>query len=145
MITKDGYLSYLTSVVTHMLPDVSIQNTTRESLPTGPTPSLPSDWRAAAGVRRYVVSSTVGISSGTKQTSLRVPQNSQTQTYILCCNYIHYSSTHSHTLTYFVIIIFLSLEFCQVRHNGPTLFIGTHLRIPRMEVASLGKTVKLYS
>ena len=68
----------LTSVVTHILPEMSIQNMTRESStdapPTAPPPAT------GAGAIMYVVSSLVGISSGTMSISFGVPQNSHTHT-----------------------------------------------------------------
>ena len=63
-----------------MLPEVSIQNTTSDSsIPVGAPP--PSEASTAAGVIRYVVSSSVGISSCTISSSVDLPQNSQFHNY----------------------------------------------------------------
>ncbi len=72
-VTQSNPVPGLTSVVTHMLPDTSMQNITRESSTPPPcaTPSV-----AWAGAIMNVVSSLVGISSGTMSTSFVVPQNS---------------------------------------------------------------------
>ena len=66
-----------TSVVTHMLPEMSIQkmtiaSSTPETPPNAPPPST------VAGVMRKVVSSLDGFSSSTMSTSLELPQNSHT-------------------------------------------------------------------
>ena len=64
-----------------MLPEVSIQNTTSDSsIPVG-TPPPPSEASTAAGVIRYVVSSSVGISSCTISSSVDLPQNSHFHNY----------------------------------------------------------------
>ena len=65
-----------------MLPEVSIQNTTSDSsIPVGAPPPPPSEASTAAGVIRYVVSSSVGISSCTISSSVDLPQNSQFHNY----------------------------------------------------------------
>ena len=68
-----------TSVVTHILPDVSIQNTTRESLAM-------LVFVGVAGAILNSAPSSFGISSATTSTSFLVPQNSHIQTY----NYIYF-------------------------------------------------------
>ena len=63
-----------------MLPDVSMQNTTTDSSALPPAARVAwSAGRAADASMRYVVSVSVGISSGTRSTVVLVPQNSQIQ------------------------------------------------------------------
>ena len=68
----------ITSVVTPMLPEVSMQKTMMESVTPWAPPSRAWVTVAGAGNIRYVVISFVGSSSATTSTSLDVPQNSQT-------------------------------------------------------------------
>ena len=69
-----------TSVVTHMLPEMSIQKTTRESSTLMEPPVAPPTADTGAGEMMNVVSDLEGISSGIMSTSFLVPQNSHTHT-----------------------------------------------------------------
>ena len=77
--------------MTHILPDTSIQNTTRESPTPAPCAASPVTW---GGAIINVVSSFVGISSGTMSTSLTVPQNSHS--HICVCKKMYYATCKSH-------------------------------------------------
>ena len=73
--------SHNTSVVTHMLPEMSIQKITRESSTLMEPPVAPPTADTGAGEMMNVVSDLDGISSGIISTSFLVPQNSHTHTY----------------------------------------------------------------
>ena len=65
-----------TSVVTPMLPEISMQKITRESLPIAASAPVLGE-----GISKYKVGSSFGVSSGTiPVSSLQLPQNSHTQT-----------------------------------------------------------------
>ena len=72
-----------TSVVTHILPEISIQKTTSESSTLIDPPAAPPTADTGAGEMMNVVSDLDGISSGIMSTSFLVPQNSHNQTYTI--------------------------------------------------------------
>ena len=87
-------VDFPTSVVTHMLPEMSMQKTTRESSTLMEPPAAPPTEDTGAGEMMKVVSDLEGISSEIISTSFLVPQNSHSHTYKI--------NKINHTLTYVV-------------------------------------------